>query len=73
MLVQRGERFADLCGKSRATIAELARPFIRDGATVLQNTRARTPNSLFFAAANSRGGHQLPLFFWPFWDKLRVS
>jgi len=34
LLVERGERFADLCGRSRSTIAELGRPFIRDGATV---------------------------------------
>jgi len=33
-LVERGKRFAELCGGSRSRIAELGRPFIRDGATV---------------------------------------
>lgn len=54
VLIQRGEKFAEISLRSRKRIAEIGRSFIRDGAVVLTHARSRVVMDLLSRAAETK-------------------
>ena len=54
VLIERGEKFADLSLRSRHRIAELGKNFIQDGAVILTHARSRVVQELLFNAAKKK-------------------
>jgi len=54
LLIERGEKFAEISMRSRKRIAEVGRSFIRDGATVLTHAKSRVVMELLIRASETK-------------------